>query len=218
MTQAAKQATKQITKQNITALILAGGKGRRLGGQDKGLVHYQGRPLIEYVIERIQPQVENILINANRNQETYANYGFPVIHDELSDYQGPLAGFATAMKVANSSHIITMPCDGPLLPKDLVDRMLAELHNSTDLKETLVVAHDGERLQPVYALIPIRLIDSLERFLEEGNRKIDLWYSKHHMKIADFSNNPSVFDNINTEEQRINMEAKTKKNKDNHND
>jgi len=210
-----------ISKQNITALILAGGKGRRLGGQDKGLVYYQGKPLIEHLIERIQPQVENILINANRNQETYANYGYPVIQDELSNYQGPLAGFATAMKVASTSHIITMPCDGPLLPDDLVSRMLTVLGDTSDTQETLVVAHNGERLQPVYALIPINLVNSLEKFLEEGNRKIDLWYAQHTMKIADFSDKPAVFDNINTEEQRQNLEAKTQakiKAKENHND
>lgn len=197
----------QLSKNNITAVILAGGKGRRLGGQDKGLVNYKDKPLIEHVIERIQPQVKTILVNANRNQETYARYGFPVINDELSNFQGPLAGFATAMKVATSSHIITLPCDGPLLPKDLVSRMLDTLENATSTEsDTLAVAHNGDRLQPVYALIPVSLIDSLEKFLEEGNRKIDLWYDRHSMQITDFADQASAFDNINTEEQRKSLE------------
>ena len=194
----------QIQKIDITAVILAGGKGRRLGGQDKGLVHYKNKPLIEHVIERIKPQVKTIIVNANRNQETYANYGFPVINDELSDFQGPLAGFATAMKSVTTSHIMTLPCDGPLLPNNLVTRMLEKMDDASD---TLVVAHNGDRLQPVYALIPISLINSLEQFLEEGNRKIDLWYARHTMQIADFSDIPNAFDNINTEEQKQNMEA-----------
>jgi len=198
----------KIVKSNITAVILAGGKGRRLGGQDKGLVHYKNKPLIEHVIERIKPQVDMILINANRNQESYASYGYPVISDELSNFQGPLAGFATAMKTVASSHIVTLPCDGPLLPNNLVSRMLEKLVNTPNASsETLVVAHNGERLQPVYALIPVNLIDSLERFLEEGNRKIDLWYDRHSMQIADFSDIPNAFDNINTEEQRKKLEV-----------
>ena len=198
----------KIEKKDITAVILAGGKGRRLGGQDKGLVHYKNKPLIEHVIERIEPQVSTILVNANRNQETYMGYGFPVINDELSNYQGPLAGFATAMKVATTSHIITLPCDGPLLPENLVSRMLDTLNStSTTASDAIIVAHNGERLQPVYALIPVNLISSLEQFLENGERKIDLWYTKHAMQIADFSDTPNVFDNINTEEQRKKMEA-----------
>ena len=212
-----------IEKKDITALILAGGKGRRLGGQDKGLVHYKNKPLIEHVIERIQPQLGTIIVNANRNQEIYMGYGFSVINDELSDYQGPLAGFATAMKAVNTSHIITLPCDGPLLPKNLVSKMLEALNNTPrTASETIIVAHNGERLQPVYALIPVNLISSLEQFLEGGERKIDLWYAKHSMKIADFSDTPNAFDNINTEEQRKKMEAikesKIKNIKKNNND
>ena len=114
-------------KNNITAVILAGGKGSRLGGQDKGLVDYNGKLLIEHVLERITPQVSTVLINANRNVDTYKQYGFPVINDDLSDFQGPLAGFASAMRASTTSHILTLPCDGPLLPLDLASRMLKKL-------------------------------------------------------------------------------------------
>lgn len=189
-----------INKSNITALILAGGKGRRLGGQDKGLVLYKDKKLIEHVLERINSQVSAILINANRNQEIYEEYGYPVINDELSDYQGPLAGFATAMKIATTNYIVTLPCDGPLLPQDLVSRLSSKLENSS---YEIAVAHNGERLQPVYALIPNRLIASLETFLANGDRKIDLWYAKHQTVFVDFSDQQDAFFNINTEKQRL---------------
>ena len=187
-----------IKKSDITALILAGGKGRRLGGKDKGLVEYQGKILIQHVLDKITPQVDSVLINANRNQNEYKNLGYDVISDDLSDFQGPLAGFAIAMKSSNTDYIITMPCDGPHLPDDYVSRLV----ESNKDKDSIVVAYDGERLQPVHALIPISLLDSLIEFLESGDRKIDRWYTKHNMIKADFSDKPEVFFNVNTEEQR----------------
>ena len=187
----------KIIKNDITAIILAGGKGRRLEGQDKGLVVYKNTPLVEHVIERIEPQVGSIIINANRNQATYEKYGFPVINDDMSDFQGPLAGFATAMKFADTDYIITLPCDGPSLPLDLASRMLSKLETS----DSIAVAHDGKRMQPVHALIPISLIDSLEEFLKNGDRKIDLWYAKHHVVLVDFSDQAEAFFNVNTKKE-----------------
>ena len=192
-----------IEKNQITAVILAGGKGSRLGGQDKGLVNYQDKPLIQHVLDRIKPQVGQIIINANRNQDDYAKFDLPVISDELSDFQGPLAGFLTGMRTSKTDYILTLPCDGPDLPDDLVSRLVKELENGQG-ENNLVVAHDGERLQPVHALIPTSLIKSLEEFLANGDRKIDLWYAQHPMATADFSDKPEVFFNINTEEQRTN--------------
>ena len=193
----------KMSKNNITAVILAGGKGRRLGGQDKGLVIYKDRPLIEHVLERIKPQVNSILINANRNKDIYASYAYPVINDEMQDYQGPLAGFSTAMNVVTTDYIITLPCDGPLFPHDLVSRMLTALDNHP---ERIVVARDGKRLQPVYALIPLALQSSLNTFLASNDRKIDHWYAKHDFITVDFSDVPNAFANINTEEQRQELE------------
>lgn len=187
-----------INKNNITAVILAGGKGRRLEGQDKGLVSYRNKPLIEHVIERIHPQVNSIIINANRNKEIYNNYAFSVISDEMNDYQGPLAGFATAMKFAQTDYIVTLPCDGPSPPLDLVARIISALGDCSDC---IAVAHDGERMQPVHALIPVSLIDSLEAFLANGDRKIDLWYAQHEVVLVDFSDVQDAFFNINKKEQ-----------------
>ena len=100
-------------RSNITAVILAGGRGKRLGGQDKGLVELDGKPLIEHILDAIASQVDRVTINANRNQQSYANYGYPVINDNMADYQGPLAGFAAALSACNTDYIVTLPCDGP---------------------------------------------------------------------------------------------------------
>lgn len=188
-----------LNKHNVTAVILAGGKGRRMDGKDKGLVELANRPLIEYVIDAIKPQVESIILNANRNQEQYSRYGYPVVSDALADYQGPLAGFICAMKSSTTSHIVTLPCDGPFLPADLVDRLISSL---TDNNAEIAVAHDGDRMQPVYSLMPVTLSNSLGSFLDSSERKIDLWYSQHRVALADFSDCPETFRNINTAEQR----------------
>ncbi len=198
-----------IENNQITAVILAGGKGSRLGGQDKGLVSYKNKPLIQHVLDKIEPQVGQIIINANRNQDHYAKFDYPVISDELSDFQGPLAGFLTGMKSCNTEYILTLPCDGPDLPDDLVTRLINEVENKSS-DGNIVVAHDGERLQPVHALIPTSLIPSLENFLANGDRKIDLWYAQNSMVTADFSDKPDVFFNINTEEQRSKTQSSGK--------
>lgn len=189
---------------NITAVILAGGRGRRMGGLDKGLVELNGKPLIEHVISAIVGQVEAVVINANRNQASYAAFGYPVITDSMSDYQGPLAGFLAAMGVVTTADIVTVPCDGPLLSDDLVERLVrARAHDNADI----AVAHDGHRLQPVHALIPVRLIDSLQRYVDGGDRKIDRWYAQHRVAQADFSDVPSTFVNVNTPEERDRLQG-----------
>lgn len=188
-----------LNKHNVTAVILAGGKGRRMDGKDKGLVELANRPLIEYVIDAIKPQVETLILNANRNQEQYSRYGYPVVSDALVDYQGPLAGFICALNSSTTSHIVTLPCDGPFLPNDLVERLIFSL---TSNNADIAVAHDGDRMQPVYSLIPATLSKSLNAFLDSGERKIDLWYKQHRIALADFSDCPETFRNINTAEQR----------------
>jgi len=193
-----------LTAKDVTAVILAGGMGSRMGGRDKGQIQLNGQPLIEYVIEAIRPQVATILINANRHHAFYEQYGYPVLSDELQDYQGPLAGFATGMHAAATSHIVTVPCDGPLLATDLVERLIHALQNE---QAELAVAHDGDRLQPVYALIPVNMLDSLNVFLASNQRKIDRWYAQHTMAIADFSDVAQTFLNVNTPEDRERLEA-----------
>lgn len=183
----------------ITAVILAGGKGRRMQGKDKGLIELNGTLLIQHVISAIAPQVGQLVINANRNLQRYAELGYPVISDTMNDYQGPLAGFLATMNCIDTAELVSVPCDGPLLPHDLVKRLIA----GRDLAAAdIAVAHDGHRLQPVYTLVPTRLKQDLKAFLDSGGRKIDLWYARHPVVHVDFSDTPEAFSNINTPQDR----------------
>lgn len=188
-----------IDSSDVTAVILAGGQGRRMGGQDKGLLDFGGRLMIEIIIEALENQRIDIVINANRNQSTYQSYGYPVISDDLKDFQGPLAGFASAMAAVKTKFILTLPCDSPMLADNFVERFI-ESHNRE--QAPVCVAHDGERLQPVYALIDTGLLDDLKRFLQIGERKIDRWYAQYRYASVDFSTATSMFENINTPEDR----------------
>ncbi|MBU0654034.1 MAG: bifunctional molybdopterin-guanine dinucleotide biosynthesis adaptor protein MobB/molybdopterin molybdotransferase MoeA [Gammaproteobacteria bacterium] len=188
---------KTLSTADITGVILAGGRGSRMGGQDKGLLEFNGRPLVEHLLDALKPQTSAVLINANRNQERYQTYGQPVVNDELTGFQGPLAGFAAAMQAAETACIMTVPCDGPQLAPDMAERLLQALQTEN---AELAVAHDGERLQPVHALIPVSLLPSLQTFLKNGDRKIDLWYAQHRMAQANFSDCRDMFRNINTPE------------------
>jgi len=187
----------------VTAVILAGGRARRMGGVDKGLVEVNGQSMIERVIQLVEPQTDHIIINANRNINEYEKLGYPVISDTLSDFQGPLAGFLAAMQSCDTDYIATLPCDGPLLPKELIKRMI---QGAAENSSPIAVAHDGQRLQPVHALISTKLQDSLLHFLQAGDRKIDLWYAQHNYTPVDFSDAPETFLNINTLDERDHFE------------
>lgn len=186
-----------IPREDITALVLAGGKSRRMGGRDKGLLPFGDGLLIGHVLALIAPQVDSILISANRNQEAYAAYGYPVLADPLEDYQGPLAGFLAGLERMRSNYLLTLPCDGPNIVSDLAQRLARGLiEGSADI----AVAHDGRRLQPVYALLHRRVLPSLHAALAAGERKIDRWFPANNWVTVDFSDVPEQFQNINTPE------------------
>ncbi len=187
-----------IDQSQVTGIILAGGQARRMGGLDKGLVEINGKTMCERVIGLFAPQVAEIFINANRNQDRYQAFGKPVIGDCLPGYLGPLVGLVSGMMAARTPWIITVPCDGPFLKRDYVSRMSGQVFSRTDV----VVARDSERLQPTYMLVKTELADDLRGFLESGERKIDRWFVKHHYETCDFSDSPDCFLNINTEEER----------------
>lgn len=188
---------------HITGVILAGGQARRMGGQDKGLLELKGKPLFSYAAERLGHQVDALIINANRNIEQYQKYTQArVISDDLAGFQGPLAGMLAAMQVADSDYILTVPCDSPLLASDYAQRMHAALADSD-----IAVASDGARLQPVFALLPCRLQDDLQAFLTAVERKIDRWFARHSMQVADFSDQAEMFRNINTPEELAELAA-----------
>ncbi|MGU9958319.1 MAG: molybdenum cofactor guanylyltransferase MobA [Arenicellales bacterium WSBS_2016_MAG_OTU3] len=192
----------------VTAVVLAGGRARRMGGQDKGLLDIAGQMLVEHITTALEPQVDHIAINANRNVEQYAALGYPVWQDVVDDFQGPLAGMLTALKKSTDAFVLTLPCDGPIVASDLVWRMLAQqrLEDSD-----IVVAHNGERLQPVYCLLRTALVESLSQFLQSGERKIDNWFSQHGFAVCDFSDNPDMFLNANTPEELTALEGKLKR-------
>jgi len=188
-----------IPRNDITAVILAGGKARRMSGEDKGLITLHGRPMIDYIIQALQPQVGSILVNANRNTEQYAAFGLPVIADMLGDYFGPLAGMASGMNATQTTFIVTAPCDSPIIPVNLVETLYRALQeNQADIS----VAHDGERMQPVFALLRCSLLASLLDYLNEGGRKIDTWFGQQPLALADFSKSPDTFLNLNTPEDK----------------
>jgi len=182
----------------ITGVILAGGLARRMGRIDKGLITINRRPLIEYVIEALTPQVNNLIINANRNREIYENYGYPVIADGYADFQGPLAGMSSCMSVADTDFILTVPCDSPFIPPDLAQRLFRRLKQG---HADICVASNGRRIQPVFALIKTKLQDQLFNYLERGERRIDKWYTEQNTVMVDFSDAKQTFVNINTPEK-----------------
>ncbi len=185
---------------SISAVILAGGRARRMGGEDKGLVEIATEPMISHVIRAIAPQVDAIAINANRNIARYEAFGYPVISDDLEDFQGPLAGMAAGLQWCPGERLLTLPCDGPLVPSDLVARLATALNGGD-----VAVAHDGERLQPVHALINKACLPSLQAFLASGERKIDRWYAELDCREADLSDRSTLFINVNTPEQQAAM-------------
>lgn len=178
----------------VSGVILAGGLARRMGGEDKGLVDFQGHPLIKHAINRLYPQVDHLIINANRNIDRYQQFGYTVVSDTLDDFQGPLAGMLSGMRHAKTDYILTAPCDGPLLSNKLRQRMMETLLVTG---KTIAVATDGERLQPVYSLMPCHLQDALNNFLLSGERKIDSFFAKYPVAEVDFSDDPDCFVNLN---------------------
>ena len=187
----------------VTGVILAGGKARRMGGVDKGLIPVNGRPMIAWVIDVLRPQVAELFVNANRNLDDYRALGYPVIDDGDQEFRGPLAGIASGLRAASSVYVAFAPCDSPLVCADLVLRLHAALSSEGT---RIAVAHDGERLQPVFALLESALLDDLMRYLDNGGRKIDRWYAEHGYAQADFSDVAESFANINAPEEKRELE------------
>lgn len=182
----------------ITGLILAGGRGRRMGGVDKGLQLLRGRPMVEWVRERLAPQVDELLINANQNLDVYAKFGVPVIEDRLEGYAGPLAGLQRGLETAANPYVVSVPCDSPFLPHDLVKRLFAGL---TAAGARLAVARTGDQPHPVFCLCERALNPNLAAFLESGGRKIDAWYANIGVVEVAFDDEAEAFSNINTAEE-----------------
>lgn len=198
-------ADTRIPVDDISAVILAGGRARRMGGEDKGLIELKGRPLLDYIISALRPQVGEILVNANRNLDRYRAFGYPVIEDIMGDYFGPLVGMATGMQATGKPYLLTLPCDSPLVPAQLAAMLY---HGLQTEQAELSVAHDGIRMQPVFALLDCKLLPGLLDYLNEGGRKIDTWYAQHRLALVDFSAAPETFLNLNTPEDKAELESR----------
>ena len=189
----------------ITGLVLAGGLARRMGGMDKGLVELAGRPMIEHVLRAFRPQVGPLLINANRNVDRYAAYGFPVVRDTLQGFMGPLAGVLAALQRLATEFLVTVPCDAPLVASDLVGRLHAAcVANDADV----AVATDGRRQQPVFLLLRAGTAPSLDAYLAGGGRKVGTWLAGLRLAEADLSDALDTFVNVNDPDERQQLEAR----------
>lgn len=187
---------------DITGLILAGGRAQRMGGMDKGLVPFMGSPLIEHAIARLSPQVTTILINANRNHDRYAQYGYEVVTDHHADFAGPLAGFAAGLEHCNTEYLLSVPCDSPIFPLNLGERLLETMKET---QSDLVYASSKDTSntiwsQPVFCLMRRSVQQSLQNFLDQEGRKIDRWFTTLRSTTVVFADE-AAFANTNTPEE-----------------
>jgi molybdopterin-guanine dinucleotide biosynthesis protein A len=192
-----------ISKDDVTGVILAGGRGSRMGGADKGLQNFRGMPMAMFTLLRLAPQVAEPMINANRNLAAYESFGVPVWPDGLADYAGPLAGFLTGLEHCETEYMVTVPCDTPLFPQDLVARLAEALEREgAEIAMAQAREEDGQlRAQPVFSLMGRELMDSLVRFTQGGGRKIDAWTAQHRTVLVPFDragDDPAAFANANT--------------------
>lgn len=184
-----------INKQDITTLILAGGKSSRMGGNDKGLIKINDEYIMSELIELSEKFTNSVILNINRNKDIYEKFKIKLISDLHVNFQGPLAGIYSGMTEAKTKYILVLPCDCPMISDIFFKDILKD-----NFKDKIRCAHDGNRLQPVHALIDRSMVSNLKVFLDSGERKIDKWYNQEKLEIIDFSNNPQFFMNINTPE------------------
>ncbi|MCA3188036.1 MULTISPECIES: molybdenum cofactor guanylyltransferase MobA [unclassified Cupriavidus] len=200
-----------IARDDITGLILAGGRGSRMGGTDKGLQPFRGSPMVQHTLQRLAPQAGTLLINANRNLDRYAAFGVPVIADTLADFAGPLAGMLAGLTQCQTPWLITAPCDTPFMPADLVARLARGIEDEhADIAVPVTVDADGRRrLQPVFCLMPVTAAASLRAYVEAGDRKIEKWVTGQRLAQVVFDD-AQAFANINTLDELRAHEAATR--------
>lgn len=182
----------------ITGVILAGGRGQRMGGVDKGLQLLDGKPLVRWVVERLAPQVDELLINANQNGARYAAFGHRVVPDQIPGFAGPLAGLHAALAATSHPLVATVPCDSPFLPGDLIFRLFSAL---TAANADLAVARTFERPHPVFCLCRRHVLPHLNDYLASGERKFERWYSTLNLVEVPFDDEANAFANINTRDE-----------------
>jgi molybdopterin-guanine dinucleotide biosynthesis protein A len=188
----------RIAAAEVTGIVLAGGLGRRMGGVDKGLVELDGKPMVAHAIARLAPQVGALVVNANQNVDRYAALGYPVVSDAVAGFAGPLAGLHAGLGHTTTPFAVTVPCDSPYLPADLVERLGEGLIGAG---AQLAVAKTFDQPHPVFALVRTDVLPHLSAFLESGGRKIDAWYATLATVEVMFDDCADAFRNINTREE-----------------
>ena len=181
----------------VTGLVLAGGAGSRVGGQDKGLLPWRGKPLVAHVSERLAKQTSQLIISCNRNIAQYQSLGFHTVEDKQSGFQGPLAGIEAAKAVVKTQYLAVVACDTPMLPLDLVTRLMVPLLRVEHPTPLISVAHDGKREQYLCSIINTSCLESLSGFLQQGHRAVRHWYQQNHYATVDFSDQHEAFRNHN---------------------
>jgi molybdopterin-guanine dinucleotide biosynthesis protein A len=179
----------------VTGIVLAGGLGRRMGGIDKGLVPLRGRPLAGHALSRLAAQVDDVLISANQNLDRYAAFGVPVVPDAIAGFAGPLAGLHAGLQATQRAFVVTVPCDSPFLPRDLVARLMRGLVANAG---EVAVARTFDQPHPVFALVRRTTLPHLTAFLAAGGRRIDAWHATLHAVEVRFDDEAEAFRNINT--------------------
>ena len=189
---------KPPTPETITGLVLAGGLGRRMGRIDKGLALLDGQPMAARVLERSRPQVGPLIINANQNLDDYARFGLPVVCDRVEGFAGPLAGLEAGLAACTTPYLVSVPCDSPFLPPDLVIRLADTL---TAARASIAVARTGDQLHPVFSLMRHDTLPDLQAFLNAGGRRMERWLQRLRWVPCPFDDVPEAFTNINTPEE-----------------
>ena len=192
----------QSAHAGVTGLVLAGGLGRRMGGVDKGLQLLRGEPMVMHVLRRLAPQVDAVLVNANQNADAYTSIAAPfdarVVSDIVGGFAGPLAGLHAGLAAATTPLLVSVPCDSPFLPGDLVARLRAAIDSDG---AQIAVAKTGAQAHPVFALVDVSVRENLAAFLESGGRKIDAWYAALRLVEVAFDDEAEAFENINTRDE-----------------
>ena len=205
-----------ITSQDITGIILAGGRANRMGGVDKGLQNFNGMALAMHALMRLSPQVSEVMINANRNLSAYESFGASVWPDASADFAGPLSGFLVGLERCETPYLLTVPCDTPRFPLDLANR-LSEALQANDAEIAMAAGFETDtegnrtiRTQPVFCLLRSELLESLVQFTHNGGRKIDAWTAQHKTTVVNFdqaTDDVYAFANANTVQELVNLEA-----------
>lgn len=192
----------------MTGLILAGGRGSRMGSVDKGLQSFRGKPMVQYAIDRLSPQVSRVMINANQNLDVYKAFGVSVLSDEIQGFAGPLAGLQAGLMHCTSPFLVTVPCDSPFFPANLVSELgAALLAQNADIAVAVTGEGEGSQAHPVFCLVKASLLPHLNEFLQSGQRKIDKWYASLKLASVPFGDE-DAFSNINTNDELRRWEEK----------